>query len=195
MSKKRIAARDTKGLLKSLMVISRLVEQVLESRPIEVSDLPLTKSKVQVLRLLSQRGPQAVSQVARHLGVSRPAVSQVVDNLERDALVKRTASKKDGRGVDISLTRKGKEADEGVAREQAQIIRSVIRDVSAEEAGDWVATLERITTAIAQANQEFRQFCLQCGAYSDDSCILVGGNCDCPYLRAQDKGSEQTPER
>ena len=70
MSKKRIPAKDTDRLLRSLMVISRLVEQVLESRPIEISDLPLSKSKVRVLRLLSQRGPQAVSQVARHLGVT-----------------------------------------------------------------------------------------------------------------------------
>ena len=114
-----------------------------------------------------------------------------MDNLEGDALVRRTASKKDGRGVDITLTRKGREASTEIAAEQAQIVRNVIRNVSTEEAGSWVTTLERITTAIAHANREFRQFCLQCDAYSDDSCILVGGDCDCPYLRAHEKSVEQ----
>ncbi|MHC5064686.1 MAG: MarR family winged helix-turn-helix transcriptional regulator [Planctomycetota bacterium] len=194
MSKKTIPAKDSERLLKSLMMISRLVEQVLESRPIEVSDLPLTKSKVQVLRLLSQRGVHSVSQIAQHLGISRPAASQVLDNLERDALVKRSASKKDGRGVDISLTQKGRGAAKAVAKEQTQLVRTVIRDVGARKAEDWAGTLEKITAAIAQAHQEFRQFCLQCGAYSDASCVLVGGDCDCPYLQAKTESGEQSPK-
>ena len=83
-------------MAKAMLVLARTIDYVLESRAVEVAtDKPLSNSKVQVLRLLAQRAGQTSSQVARYLGVSKPAVSQIIDAMVRSKLVTRKTSRDD----------------------------------------------------------------------------------------------------
>ena len=107
-ARRPMTQKNTDSLLKSLLVISRTIDHVLENRAIEVSGQPLTPSKIQILRLLGQRGEQSSSQFARFLGVSKPAVTQIVTGMVDDGLLRRVDRPQDRRGFALKLTAKGK---------------------------------------------------------------------------------------
>ena len=72
-------------------------------------------SKVQgrwfpVLRLLHDRGPTSVSEVAAAIGQTHSAVSQVSARLAREGLVRHASDRSDGRRRVLALTPKGEAA-------------------------------------------------------------------------------------
>jgi len=70
------------------------------------SDLSL--SQVNALFRLYHRGPGSVNDLANHLGVTKAAVSQLLDPLIVDGLVLRSKNPDDRRMKLIALTEKGK---------------------------------------------------------------------------------------
>lgn len=187
------AAIDTKtldGLLKSMLVFSRTVDYVLESRAVSSAlDKPLSTSKVQILRLLGLRGEKTATQVAHFLGVSRPAVTQLIDSMVRSRLVVRRTAKHDRRESNLRLTKQGVSSFQALRRQQRHFVRAALRDVPGNDAKKWIAKLEEMSTAVATADRTFRDYCLQCGAHEDGTCVLVGGDCDCLYLQHQRKSA------
>ena len=187
---KPIGLESTDRLLKAMLVFSRTVEHVLESRAGEDVCGPLSKPRVQILRLLGRRGPQSATQIANYLGVSKPAVTQVVDSMVRDKLVIRATSRRDRRGVELKLSAKGRRVFHDVRNEQRHLIRNAVRQAAGSDAIAWTETLQRISAALARADKAFRHFCLQCGAHADGTCVLVGGDADCLFLRHERKSHE-----
>ncbi|MHC4067107.1 MAG: MarR family winged helix-turn-helix transcriptional regulator [Planctomycetota bacterium] len=97
-AKTPIDVKTIDGLIKSLLVLARTVNHVLETRAVESAvGEQLSPSKVQILRLLGERGRQNSSRVAYFLGVSKPAVSQIIDAMSRDGLVSRETALHDRR--------------------------------------------------------------------------------------------------
>ncbi len=165
-----------------MLVLSRAVDQVLETRAVKAAaNKPLSGSKVQILRLLSSRGSQTSSQVARFLGVSKPAVTQIVDSMERAKLVARRPTKRDRREVALELTKQGKLQQQAVRRRQRQLVRNAIRLSKMPDVSRGIDTLQRMASALAEADQDFDQYCLQCSAHDDETCILTNGDADCLF--------------
>lgn len=182
-AKSPASVKSIDSLLKAMLVFSRTIDHVLETHAVEVAvKKPLSLSKVQVLRLLTQRGSQTSSQVARFLGVSKPAVSQIIDVMVRDKQVTRRTSKRDRREVDLSLTAKGRSLFQAIRREQRHFVRAVMRDAGVKDPSKWIKNLETMAGALAQTDKVVDEFCLQCGAHEDGSCVLVGGDASCLFL-------------
>lgn len=78
-------------------------------------DLSLTA--VMVIARLAGDGPQRLTELAVGEGLSQPGMTQLVSRLERDGLVRRTASAGDRRGVLVAVTDAGNDL---VARRRAQ---------------------------------------------------------------------------
>jgi len=170
-------------LLKAVLVFSRAVDHVLENHAVEAAvDVPLSGSKVQVLRLLGRRGSQTSTQVARFLGVSKPAVSQIVDAMVRDKQVTRQTATTDRREVNLRLTSQGRSLLNAVHREQRHYIRSAVRSAGSTKPKKWMIALQEIINGLTQADSAFNDFCAQCGAHDDGSCVLVGGHAQCGFL-------------
>ena len=190
---------DTKtidGLLKALLVLARTVNHILDTRAVEAAvGEPLSPSKVQILRLLGQRGVQSSSRVAYYLGVSKPAVSQIIDSMAQDRLVVRKTAKHDRREVELRLTTKGREWYQAVRRQQRHLLRNALREHLAGSADRGVATLQDLAGAVARADKAFDNYCLQCGAHSDGSCVLLGGDADCRFLRPSKRTHGPRPGR
>jgi len=183
-SKKTLSAQTVDGVLKALLVFSRTVNHVLDSQAVEDAvGVPLSPSKVQIIRLLGNRGKQSSSQVAYFLGVSKPAVSQIIDTMVRDKLVSRRTAEHDRREVELKLTEKGKRWHANIKRQQRHLIRNALRRGTGGKPTLWAKTLEEMTNAVAQADQAFHDFCVQCGAHADGTCVLLGGDADCRFLR------------
>ena len=65
----------------------------------------LTNATTQILILLRTHGPSRPSELASHLGVSRPQITKLVDQLEEHELVERTHDvQSDRRAVTVELT-------------------------------------------------------------------------------------------
>lgn len=179
-----LPAETVDGLLKALLVLARAVDQVIETRAVEeAANEPLSQSKVQVLRLLAERGRQTSSQLARFLGVSKPAVTQIVDAMVRSKRVVRRATKEDRREVALELTKDGKETFRAVRRKQRHLVRSAVRSLNVRDTQRWTDALQRIAGSLTRADRAFEHYCLQCGAHADGSCVLVGGDATCLFLK------------
>jgi len=182
-SKAPLSVGGVDRLYKALSVLSRTVAHVLDTRAVEAATGPLSQSKVQVLRLLAHRGGQTSGQVARFLNVSRPSVTQMIDSLVESGLVTRRVAADDRREVVLDVTKRGRQGFQAVRREQRHLLRSALRAAGGGEVDEWITVLQQISSSLAHADRAFTHFCLQCGAHADGSCVLVGGDADCLFLR------------
>lgn len=181
-SKSTHATTDYDQLLKTLLLLSRMTDQVLETSAVQTAvRQPLSASKVQILRLLGTRGGKTATQTARFLGVSKPAVTQIVDAMIRAKLLTRRVAKVDRREVLLQLTKDGRNAHQAIRRRQRELIRLTILRSKDRNAKNWSDTLWTIANALSQADRTFQHFCLQCEAHSDGRCILNGDSVPCPY--------------
>ncbi len=125
--KTTLNAETADRLLTTMLMCARMVDHILEIRAVGMAvDQPLSASKVQVLRLLNRRTGQTSSQIARFLGVSKPAVSQIIDSMVRTRLVTRKTAKSDRREVNLQLTSKGNALCTAIRREQRQYLRAAL---------------------------------------------------------------------
>lgn len=85
-------------------------EQILSGRAEEaVRPLGLTFARYEVLMLLlfSRRGELPLGKIGERLQVGAGSVTNAIDRLERDRLVRRRINPDDGRGVLATITKKG----------------------------------------------------------------------------------------
>ncbi len=185
-----VGVAEIDSILKAMLILLRATERVLESSNIStVVGESIGGSKVQVLRLLNAQGDQTPSQVARFLGVTKPAVSQIISAMHRSKLVAKKSKSADRREVYIGLTKLGKTAFQSVVKEQRQLVRTALKYAGNGEANTWVATMYSISSAISRADKKFEHYCLQCGAHADGTCVLQGGQSDCAFLKNEKKSS------
>lgn len=191
---KVVSSGAADGLLKAMLVFARTVEQVLETRAVEAASGPMSKSRVQTLSLLAHSRAETATEVALFLGVTKPAVTKIIDAMERDGLVRRRPGRVDRREVRLELTAKGRRSISAVRREQRHLVRNTLRQTPKVQAHRWVETLHEITRALARADQAFEQFCLQCAAHAEGSCVLIGGEGPCRFLQHV-RRAEQPPRK
>lgn len=172
----------TDGLLKAMFVFARAVDQVLDVRAIAATGESLSQTKVQILRLLGRRGPQTSTRVATFLGVSKPAVTQIVDAMVGSNLLARAKTTRDRREINLKLTAKGNRIFESVCRHQQRSLRTALRGISQRRLAEWAAVLQDVTTTLVGTDGASHAFCLQCAGHADDTCILTGDETQCPYL-------------
>ena len=89
----------------------------------------LSMPRAHVLVALLRHGPQRISQLGSHVGISQGTASTLTEALVRDGLVERRTDPRDGRATQLALT--------GTGRERA---RAWLRDYEAA-AGEVFAAL------------------------------------------------------
>lgn len=181
----RFATRDVDALLKAMLILSRTVDRVLETRASDAAEVPLSRSHLQILRLLHRRKTQTSSDIARYLGVTKPGVSQIVAAMVRRGLLHRHTSHEDRRQQELSLSPKGRAVLERVRGKQRHFVRSAVRENEKARTRGWIETLNEMTRALVISDRNFQRFCLQCGAHANDTCVLEDGQARCLYLEAR----------
>ena len=88
-----------------------------------------------VLYTLSKcSGPLRIGELHKHVLLSQPALSRLVDRLVERGLVRRCADPADKRGVSLELTRAGLETQREIGRRHARsVARAVTERLSADE--------------------------------------------------------------
>jgi DNA-binding MarR family transcriptional regulator len=92
-------------------------------------------------------GPQRLGDLGRHVLLSQPALSRLVDRLAERGLVERCPDPADGRGVRLTLTAAGRDLQRGIGRRHA---RDVARAMTALT-GTELAQLETLCQKLAAA--------------------------------------------
>ena len=126
------------SVLGRLLTTARAVEVRLEA---QLAEAGLSLAKAKVLRILSQEdGPQALSRLAERGQCVKSNITQLVDRLEADGLVRRTEDPSDGRIRLASLTAQGQKACRravAIIEEHEQMVAEALSDRDA-------ATLTRV---------------------------------------------------
>jgi DNA-binding MarR family transcriptional regulator len=109
----------------------------------------LSMREYDVLYTLSKcPAPIRLSELNRHVLLSQPALSRMVDRLADRGLVRREADPADGRGVRLSLTGAGLALQRGIGRRHA---RDVARVMTAKLSPAELRQLEEICLKLAVA--------------------------------------------
>lgn len=92
--------------------------------------------------------PRRMSYLAASLGMTKNALSQLVDRTERRDLVSRMTSEQDRRVITLGVTPAGKVLAEAIYAETAKRLPDIAGDLGAEDQHDF----ERTATAIVDAS-------------------------------------------
>ncbi|HEY9824112.1 MAG TPA: MarR family transcriptional regulator, partial [Stenomitos sp.] len=97
--------------LQTMSIVTRIARAVLRASDEHAAKLGISQTKLAVLMYLSS-APElcaSPSELAKHCGVSRAAMTGLLDGLEQDAYVERDSHPSDRRALMIKLTPQGQE--------------------------------------------------------------------------------------
>lgn len=135
--------KDYDEVLVSLRRITRAID--LYSKKL-LKDTGLTTSQLLVMQSIGELENPTPSAIAKKVVLSQATVTNLVDRLERNQLVKRERSSKDKRTVNVSLTDKGVEIlDSTPELLQTEFLRHY-RKLQEWERHWLVAALQRVST-------------------------------------------------
>ena len=111
----------------------------------------ISMKEYDVLYALSKcREPLRLGELNRHVLLSQPALSRLVDRLADRGLIQRAADPSDGRGIRLSLTGEGLALQQRIGRRHA---RSVARALTGELSPAELRQLEEICLKLAGATR------------------------------------------
>ncbi len=109
----------------------------------------LTEPQFGVLETLGHLGPMTIGSLCRKQLVSGGNMTLVVDNLERDKMVRRIHSVEDRRTIIVELTEKGQALFEEIFPKHAEDVAKFASVLSDEE----IATLSQLLKKLGKALQ------------------------------------------
>ena len=119
---------------------------MLSFRPI-LAKHEFTEQQWRVLRVLGEKGACDAGQVAFYACILAPSLSRIIGKLEKERYVSRFIDTKDGRRVNLSLTKKGQETLDKIAPDMELIYKAIEKRYGEEkltnllnilgEIGDW----------------------------------------------------------
>lgn len=113
----------------------------------------MTKTQVYILWYLGKDGCAKSSDIARIVGLSPGAVTQVCDELVRMNLVERLRSESDRRVVNISLTEQGAEKLEQMHRLRSRGLKRMMRLLGERDVDELIRILNRVVDFIEDADE------------------------------------------
>jgi DNA-binding MarR family transcriptional regulator len=112
----------------------------------------LSMREYDVLYTLSKcPGPQRINELNRHVLLSQPALSRLVDRLAERGYIERLADPADGRGVRLALTAAGRAVQREIGRRHA---RDVARAMTAGLTPGELSQLEAICLKLAAQGEK-----------------------------------------
>jgi DNA-binding MarR family transcriptional regulator len=108
----------------------------------------LTLPRLKALELLACRGPLRPRDCSQALGVAARTMTEIVDDLEADGLVARTAHPTDRRALLVTLTDLGRDRLERARDCRAATVRATTGHLDADDRAELLRLLESLRDAI-----------------------------------------------
>ncbi len=93
----------------------------------------LTRPGLFIMSFVSNKGPLKLTDCSTSLGVSKPTVTKIVDNLEKDGFVKRMREGEDRRNYYVHLTEQGRERLETLNKQVEDVFYNATKDLKIED--------------------------------------------------------------
>ena len=142
--RKRAGRPAADSLVFSFLSAAEAVEARLEAA---VSPTGLSLAKLAVLHFLAEaREPLPLSDLATRQHCVRSNITQLIDRLEKEGLVRRRVDPDDRRSVLAELTRAGEQAHAKGVRALADAQRAIVSALNAGEAASLQSALSALTS-------------------------------------------------
>jgi DNA-binding MarR family transcriptional regulator len=143
-TKRARRARRATAVVSSLLETAEAVESRLEAA---VSPLGLSLAKLGVMHPLAEaREPLPLSELAQRTHCVRSNITQLVDRLEKDGLVRRRPDPDDRRGVLATLTPAGEQVYTKGMRALVEAQQAIVHALSAGDAKSLQSVLDALTS-------------------------------------------------
>jgi DNA-binding MarR family transcriptional regulator len=139
--------------IEAILQAQRTIIRTLHETSTSWLELNVSMAQLKTLIVLSDEGPLPVGQVGCRMGVTLPTASYQVERLARKGLVERVEDTQDRRRTLVHLTSKATELLRSLRQGRADLMRSWIKQMPAED----IAALEQGMSAIAEIAGRHRQ--------------------------------------
>lgn len=133
-----------KSVLDLWLKLTHAFHMVRKGHTKHISQYNLTVPQFGVLEVLNDNGAMPLKKISEILLVTGANITCVVDNLEKEDLVRRVHSKEDRRIINAELTEKGKEKVESILPGYTKNISSLVSKLSENEQKELVRLLEKM---------------------------------------------------
>jgi DNA-binding MarR family transcriptional regulator len=113
----------------------------------------LSLSRTKILQVLARRGPVNQAQLAVELGLAARSITQAVEGMERDGLVRRSPDADDRRAKVVTATAEGTRALAAGESAGDEILRRIFHRLGRDRLADLAETLALIDVTTAQATR------------------------------------------
>ena len=121
------------------VLMTQFAERSFESQPISFTQWV-------ALMTLAQCPHASPTQLSEHMGHDMGALTRLVDELQRDGLVRRERSEHDRRVVEIAITPEGRRVANGGKRVVVDLLNRLVEPYSAQEIEGLIVLLQRLLT-------------------------------------------------
>lgn len=121
--------RIARELLDVVPLIMRTIKHKWKEGPI----FGVSNSQFRILMFVQKRPGAALQDVARHLGLTSPTTSTMVDEMVNNQLVLREASTQDRRKITLTLTEHGQQTLEEVFEHSRKDLATYLSSLTPEE--------------------------------------------------------------
>ena len=124
--------------------LTRLAARISQLWLEQIRTQGLTMGRWQVLCVLSHFDGSRVGTIADLSGTEQPAVSRVLDQMERDGLVERRPARDDSRAVEVWVTREGNAMFDELLPEANGFVQRLLRNFERTEIDAMTRYLDRL---------------------------------------------------
>ncbi len=129
-----------RALLEVVPPVMRVIRAEMRSQ----SKPELSVPQFRVLSYLNRNAGASLSEVADHIGLTRPAMSVLIDGLVNRKLVTRQTDPGDRRRLTLAVTRRGQDLYAAARQHTQARLAARLASLSAAERGALAATLEQL---------------------------------------------------
>jgi len=129
----------------ALLALQRAAHATLHVLAAELADLNLTASEINVLANLADGHSLSISELGRAAGTRPTTLTSVLDRLERRGHITRGPHPSDRRGVQVELTRSGRQAAAAIRHAIAGIEERALGPLPAEATAALRTALQAFT--------------------------------------------------
>lgn len=144
MKNKISYGHDSDLNLKTLVVLSRGTQSVRKKEIQTIKLGGLTPSQFGVLEVLYHKGDLRISEIIQKMLSTGGNMTVIIDNLEKDGLIKRYQSSDDRRSTIVSLTDKGKTLIEAIFPTHLENINNIFNVLNEDEKKTLIKLMKKL---------------------------------------------------
>lgn len=112
------------------------------------SDIPFSLSQMKALSAFHEDRQYTMSELSKNALVKMPSMTEMVDRLEAEGILKRVRDTKDRRVVKVSLTERGKKIHAKMIGRRREEMSNLFGQLSSRDLNDLVAALRQVSSIL-----------------------------------------------